>query len=438
MPEVTLTTIASPLARSAGRAARVSRMGATRSTSTKASIARSKVVARPSGVATLAATPLTTASPVWSLAAAAERTSGRRPVITTFAPLAMRASAMARPMPLDPPGTRTRLPAMFMGSPSSRGRRIVGREQRAPALFVTGGLELVVLADGTGAGDRGAGVDRLEQPLQVRKGGQRVCLVLQHARSPVQPAPGRDVGDCVAVADDVVAAGEMIVQNLVVAFGLAPVAVHGVGEAVGCYELEMHGLAGERADAGRDEQEPGQELRPVFRRTEELAGLVREIEQDGRGIEDPRLLAAWAFDIDDRRHLAVRVDGAEGRRVLLALAGVDRDRLVGQARLFEEERDLGRVRGRVEIEADHRRLLQDSGMGESRRAGAGAAASSTPITMIAVAMLSIGVGASPSTGIARIDATAGISAMMAVAAAAPSSETARLKATIATPLISTP
>ena len=61
-------------------------------------------------------------------------------------------------------------------------------------------------------------------------------------------------------------------------------------------------------------------------------------------------------------------------------------------------------------------------MGESRRAGAGAAASSTPITMIAVAMLSIGVGASPSTGIARIDATAGISAMMAVAAAAPSSE----------------
>src|SRR5918996_729732 len=247
MPEVTLTTIASPLARSAGRAARVSRMGATRSTSTmarmsasavrssrpaltppalltrmssppKASIARSKVVARPSGVATLAATPLTTASPVWSLAAAAERTSGRRPVITTFALLGRGASGMARPATLDPPVTRTRLPAMFMGSSSSRGRRIVGREQRAPALFVTGGLELVVLADGTGAGDRGAGVDRLEQPLQVRKGGQRVCLALQHARSPVQPAPGRDVGDRVAVADDVVAAGEMIVQNLVVAF----------------------------------------------------------------------------------------------------------------------------------------------------------------------------------------------------------------------------
>src|ERR687892_870879 len=295
------------------------------------------------------------------------------------------------------------------------------------------------LADRPYAGDRCPGINCLEEPLEIRECGERVGFPLPHAGGTVEPTPGRDIGDRVAVADDEFASGQMVVQHLVVPLRLALVAVHGIVKALlGRGELEMHGLAGERADAGRDEQEPGQELRPVFRRTEELAALVREIEQDGRGIEDPRLLAAWAFGVDDRRHLAVRVDGAEGRRVLLALAGVDRDRLVGQARLFEEERDLGRVRGRVEIEADHRRLLQDSGMGESRRAGAGAAASSTPITMIAVAMLSIGVGASPSTGIARIDATAGISAMIAVAAAAPSSETARLKATIATPLISTP
>ena len=84
-----------------------------------------------------------------------------------------------------------------------------------------------------------------------------------------------------------------------------------------------------------------------------LPGLLGEVEQDGGGIEDARLLAARPVGVDDRRHLAVRVDRPEGRRVLLALAGVDRDRLVGQARLFQEERDLRGVRRRVEIEADH-------------------------------------------------------------------------------------
>jgi hypothetical protein len=58
--------------------------------------------------------------------------------------------------------------------------------------------------------------------------------------------------------------------------------------------------------------------------------------------------------------------------------------------------------------------------------------------MAAMAALSAGVGTSPRTGTARIDATAGRSAMMAVAAPAPSSATDRLKVTMATPLINTP
>ena len=118
----------------------------------------------------------------------------------------------------------------------------------------------------------------------------------------------------------------MVVQHLVVPFRLAPVTVHGIVEALGRGELEMHGLAGERAEARGDEQQPGQQLGPVLRRAEELAGLLGEIDQDGGGIEHPRLLAAGPVRIDDRRHLAVRVDRAEGGRVLLALAGVDRDR----------------------------------------------------------------------------------------------------------------
>ena len=86
---------------------------------------------------------------------------------------------------------------------------------------------------------------------------------------------------------------------------------------------------------------------------EELAGLLGEIEQDCRGIENARFLAARPIRVDDRRHLAVRVDRPERGRVLLALARVDRDDLVGEAGFFKEERDLGGVRSRVEIETDH-------------------------------------------------------------------------------------
>ena len=44
--------------------------------------------------------------------------------------------------------------------------------------------------------------------------------------------------------------------------------------------------------------------------------------------------------IDDRRHLAVRVDRAEFRGVLLALAGIDRHDLIGQAGFLQEQGDL--------------------------------------------------------------------------------------------------
>ena len=55
----------------------------------------------------------------------------------------------------------------------------------------------------------------------------------------------------------------------------------------------------------------------VFSR-QEPAGLLGEVEQDGVAVEH------GGVAVDDRRHLAVRVDRQERRRVLLALAGVDR------------------------------------------------------------------------------------------------------------------
>lgn len=65
-------------------------------------------------------------------------------------------------------------------------------------------------------------------------------------------------------------------------------------------------------------------------------------------------------------------------------------------------------------------------------------ANKTPATMIAIAIHSAPDGMSPRMGMARSDATAGTSAMIAVAAADPSSETARLNVKIATPLVTAP
>ena len=140
----------------------------------------------------------------------------------------------------------------------------------------------------------------------------------------------------------------MIVEHLVVALGLAPITVDRVVEPGRRDGLEMHRLARERPEPGGDEQEPGEELRPVGRRAEKRVRLLGEVEEDRGRIEHPRRLAAGPILVDDRREFAVGIDGAEGRRVLLPLPRVDRDGTVREARLLEEERDLQRVRRGLE------------------------------------------------------------------------------------------
>src|SRR5580700_9420526 len=101
--------------------------------------------------------------------------SGLRPVMNTFAPTAVIACAVARPMPLDPPVMITRLPSRYMMAPPfltvarRRGllRRggIVRREERAPRLFVHLLLEHMILPDGVRPRRCRSGVDRLEPAL---------------------------------------------------------------------------------------------------------------------------------------------------------------------------------------------------------------------------------------------------------------------------------
>ena len=130
------------------------------------------------------------------------------------------------------------------------------------------------------------------------------------------------------------------------------VAVMGVVDLFRREMLEVDGLARERTDAGRGEHQPGQQFTAIDGRIrrQELAGLFGEVEQDGIAVE--HLDAA----VVDRRHLGVRVDGEIFRRELVALAGIDRHRLVGEAGFLEEEGDLGRVRRSVEVEFEHLKL----------------------------------------------------------------------------------
>src|SRR3546814_18252678 len=118
----------------------------------------------------------------------------------------------------------------------------------------------------------------------------------------------------------------------------------------------MHRPAGKRAGTRGDEQETGELFLPVFRRAQKPSGLLGEIDEDRGGVEDTRLPAAGAFGVDDGGNLAVRIDRSEGRRMLLALAGVDRNGLVGQTRLCQKERNIPRGWRRMATDGDHETL----------------------------------------------------------------------------------
>jgi hypothetical protein len=141
----------------------------------------------------------------------------------------------------------------------------------------------------------------------------------------------------------------MVVENAVVPLCLKLVAVMRVVDLFRREVLEVYGLAGERSDAGGDEHQPGQQFAAVGRRIrrEKLAGLFCQIKQDGVAVENLDAVVV------DGGHLGVRIDGEVFRLELVALAGVDGDRLVGEAGFLQEQGDLGRVGRSVEVKFEH-------------------------------------------------------------------------------------
>ena len=212
-------------------------------------------------------------------------------------------------------------------------------EHVAARFIIHLGLELEVILQRDGLGRGRPRRDLVDQPLDVGIFGGG--FLVHHERGHPRPAPQRHVDDSVGVAHHIFAIGEVIVEDGIVALRLELIAVMGIVVVLVLRRevLEVHRLTRVGPDAGRHEHQPGQQLRAILRRVrrQELAGLFRQIEQDGVAVEHDNAVVV------DRGHLGVRIDGEVIRLELRAGAGVDRDRLVGDAGFLEEQRDLGRV-----------------------------------------------------------------------------------------------
>ncbi|MCY1420937.1 hypothetical protein D9M71_365750 [compost metagenome] len=174
------------------------------------------------------------------------------------------------------------------------------------------------------------------------------------------------------LAHDPVAAFQALVEHRQQARGLLHVAVAGAlilvilaGEFVEEAELAEH-----RADAAHLEHQPldafvaaGGVLR------DQLAGLLRQVDEDGAGLEQRQRAAVRPLGVDDRGNLVVRVEGEEFRRHLVVALEAHQVRLVGQAGLFQHDRDLDAVGRRQGIELQAVRLGRGpfAGNGESRQ-----------------------------------------------------------------------
>src|SRR5215470_5138965 len=78
---------------------------------------------------------------------------------------------------------------------------VVRREERTPGLFVIDLLEIKICTDGAGSSNSRSVIDRQKQALQVGIRAEWIVCALQYSRSTIEPAPRRDVRDCVGVAN---------------------------------------------------------------------------------------------------------------------------------------------------------------------------------------------------------------------------------------------
>src|SRR4030095_5888825 len=127
-----------------------------------------------------------------------------------------------------------------------------------------------------------------------------------------------------------------------------------VDAAVGRVAHEMRGLS-QQWPLARGLPEPPRDHVPASRGVyrKQPTRLLRQVQQDRPGFEQRERPAAWAFGVDQRRDLPVRVHQRVGFAVLIACADVDPPHLVGQADLLEHHQYLASIGRGVVVKLDH-------------------------------------------------------------------------------------
>ena len=96
--------------------------------------------------------------------------------------------------------------------------RIILREKGAFGLFIHVTLEIELAADSPGS-NGGPRVDRGEPSAQIHE--LLKPPLTKYEVCPIDPAPSRDVGDCVFAGHDEISAGELLVKYSIVPLSLA-------------------------------------------------------------------------------------------------------------------------------------------------------------------------------------------------------------------------
>src|SRR5690606_16976738 len=167
------------------------------------------------------------------------------------------------------------------------------------------------------------------------------------------PGEGGDIGDAVLRAHDPVTVLQLPIQyaEQTLAFGDVAVAWALVFVILAGEFVEEAELAEHRADAADLEHQPLDGLVAFgWVPREQLAGFLRQINQDGAGLEQRQRFSARAVGIDDRRNLVVRVQREKFGGLLIVGLEIHPMRFVGQPDLLEHDRYLDAVGGGQRIQ----------------------------------------------------------------------------------------
>ncbi len=226
-------------------------------------------------------------------------------------------------------------------------------EQDFLRFLAHGGLRVDVLGERIGALDRRPLVNGVEPPLEIRK----ILKPLTLSFIGDDPGIGGHIRNGVLSSDEGTVS-QTPIEHTVQPVGLFHVAFDRIGNFLGRVVREMMVLPGHGPEPAHLPEQPLKNVGPPAQITRhELAGLLREINQDGAGLEHAdRRAAPRGIMVDDRGHAVVRRNPEELRPELLARADVHRDDPVRGAGLFEEDRDLVTVGRRPIVQVDHRHV----------------------------------------------------------------------------------